>query len=90
MSSSGRQPWDANDPYPDDGPECDHMDYDADILTGIATCTCGHRWVQTAQEIERERQAQIAYDKQCEEWEREIARMPKHDSPFAGEDELPF
>jgi hypothetical protein len=57
MSSSGRQPWDANDPYPDDGDDlvCDHEDYEADIITGIATCpNCGHWWIQTAEEIERE------------------------------------
>lgn len=75
MTHSGRQPWDANDPYPDDGPECDHMDYEADILTGIATCpACGHRWTQSAEEIERERQAQIAYDKRCAEWEAEMEK----------------
>jgi hypothetical protein len=64
MSSSGRQPWDANDPYPgDEGPECDHEDYDADILTGLATCgRCGHRWTQTAEEIAREREAEIAFE----------------------------
>lgn len=72
MSSSGRHPWDANDPYPDDDdPECDHMDYEADILTGIATCSCGHRWTQAVEEIEGERQRQIAYDKMCEEWNKD-------------------
>lgn len=70
MTYSGRHPWDANDPYPED--DCDHEDYEADILTGMASCgRCGHRWMQTAQEIERERQAQIAYDAMCEAWERE-------------------
>lgn len=73
MSSSGRHPWDSNDPYPgEDGPECDHLDYEADILTGIAACPdCGHRWVQSAGEIERERLAQIAYDKMIEDAERQ-------------------
>jgi hypothetical protein len=74
MSYSARHPWDANDPYPDDGDDlvCDHTDYEADILTGKATCPdCGHWWLQSAEEIERERQAQIAYDKMIEEAERE-------------------
>lgn len=93
MSSSGRHPWDANNPYPDDGPEvgCDHEDYDADILTGVATCgLCGHRWTQTAAEIERERQAQVAYDKQCEQWERQTAPPLDKSDPSAFDDELPF
>lgn len=42
---------------------CDHDDYDADILTGVATCgMCGARWHQTAEEIAREREAQKHYD----------------------------
>jgi hypothetical protein len=77
MSSSGRHPWDANDPYPgDDPPHCDHEDYDADILTGIATCwDCGRRWTQTAAEIELMRQAQIAHDKMIEDDEREARSL---------------
>jgi uncharacterized protein YbaR (Trm112 family) len=73
MSYSGRHPWDADDPYPgDEAPDCDHTDYEADILSGIAMCPdCGHRWMQTAAEIERERQAQIAYDAMIEAAERE-------------------
>ena len=51
--------------------ECDHMDYETDILTGFATCACGHRWMQTSEEIERERQRQIDYDQMCAQWERE-------------------
>lgn len=67
MSSSGRHPWDADDPYPgDDRDLCDHEDYESDILTGLATCQCGHRWHQTAQEISRERDARIAWDQHCE------------------------
>lgn len=77
MSSSGRHPWDANDPYPDDDrPEddCDHLDYEANILTGEAICACGHRWVQTAAEIVARRENQIAYDEMCAEWAREDCR----------------
>lgn len=32
-----------DDDYPPD--ECDHLDYELDILTGRATCEmCDHRW----------------------------------------------
>lgn len=93
MSWSGRHPWDANDPYPDDSlpkDECDHEHYDSDILTGRAWChVCGHRWEQTVADIERERQAQIAYDQQCAEWEHEMC--PPMAKPVSGiDDDLPF
>lgn len=68
---SAMHPWDEDDLYPDDAPECDHLDYETDILTGFATCACGHRWMQTSEEIERERQRQIEYDKMCEQWARD-------------------
>lgn len=71
MTYSGRHPWDADDPYPDDYPECDHVDYEADILTGEATCACGHRWMQTCEELAMLRQMQADYDRQCEQWDRE-------------------
>lgn len=81
MSWSGRHPWDADDPYPDDYPDqCDHEDYDADILTGIATCgRCNHRWHQTADEIARERDAQIAWDRQCEAWQNNVCILCGND-----------
>lgn len=73
--TSARHPADPNDPYPEDhlpSDECDHDDYETDILVGESTClNCGHSWEQTANEIERERQRQIAHDKYCEDWERE-------------------
>lgn len=51
---------------------CDHEDYEADILTGVATCgLCGARWHQTADEIKREREAQIAFDAYSAELERD-------------------
>lgn len=96
---SGRHPWDANDPYPDDGrpqDECDHEDYAADILTGVATCdVCGHRWDQTAADLKREREAQIAYDNYCAEWEKRNPGAPRDlvgTRPTSGpyDDELPF
>lgn len=103
MTYSGRHPWDANDPYPDDDyPECDHVDYESDILTGIAACACGHRWMQTDHEIAREREAQIAYDNMCEQWQRDeqsltnrlrklVNRMrARWRRPIEPADEIPF
>jgi hypothetical protein len=102
MSYSGRHLWDANDPYPDDDyPECDHVDYEADILTGEATCACGHRWMQTAEEIAFTRQMQANYDRQCEEWERQerslsarfqrlVARVRAYWQRPKATDEIPF
>lgn len=46
--------------------DCDHDDYEVDILTGRATCNrCGHRWFQTLEEMEREARRKDAYA----EWE---------------------
>jgi len=55
----------------DDAEDCDHDEYETDILTGRATCgMCGHRWylkaVQLANETERQRQ----YDEEQRYWER--------------------
>ena len=57
MPSSGRHPWDSNDPYPGDEDErdcpVDCSEYEADLMTGMATCPdCGRRWVLSAVEIE--------------------------------------
>lgn len=71
---TARHPADPNDPYPDDDEGhdcCDHLDYESDILTGRATCACGHSWYQTSEEIARERRLQAEYDQQCKVWERE-------------------
>ena len=55
-------PEDSEDDEPED--ECDHEEYEADILTGVATCgMCGHRWHQTPQDIERENERRAAYEK---------------------------
>lgn len=92
MTHSGRHPWDADDPYPDDIAEedvCWHEDYEADILTGLARCcSCNHSWHQTRQEIEREREAQAAWDKQCEEWEKNPPHPPAPSPPTG--DDIPF
>jgi hypothetical protein len=91
VTHSGRHPWDANDPYPEDTAEedvCWHEEYEADILTGTARCcSCNHSWHQTSEEIKREREAQIAWDKQCEEWEKNPP--PPAPSPSTGDD-IPF
>jgi hypothetical protein len=55
--------WKLASPY-DDEPEddCDHTDYESDILTGIASCDrCGHRWMQSLEEIEAEHRRISAY-----------------------------
>lgn len=42
--------------------DCDHEDYEADILTGSARCCrCGHSWWQTKEEIEAERLREQVY-----------------------------
>lgn len=79
--------WDEDDF--DDFDICDHEDYDADILTGYATCArCGEKWIQTAEELKREREAQAAWDRQCEEWERSPP-PPLPPAPPNGDD-IPF
>lgn len=73
----------------DDGPECDHEDYEADILTGMATCgRCNHRWIQTPAEIERERIHAAEYDKLCAEWDREPVSRSEPLPPTG--DDIPF
>lgn len=58
-----------DDGLPED--ECDHMDYDVDILTGRATCErCGHRWYQTDEQRRSQERAQAAWDRYCAEQER--------------------
>lgn len=60
--------YDYNEDYdePDDY-DCDHADYDADILTGEAWCwRCQHKWIMTSEEITREIEHQAEYMAQCE------------------------
>lgn len=90
--------WD--DPTRDDYP-CDHEDYEADILTGIATCDhCGHRWMQTHEEVERE----IRHIARYQEWQdREVRRqwwrdlrdwflafIPRRKRTIVSDDDIPF
>lgn len=52
-------------------PECDCVDYESDILTGVAVChACGRRWLQTQDEIEQEILRQAEYDEQMRLEER--------------------
>jgi hypothetical protein len=54
---------DPNEPYYDE-PECDHEEYESDILTGRAECCrCGYYWYQTTEEIERDIERQARYQK---------------------------
>lgn len=48
--------WKLASPYDDyEEDECQHDDYEADILIGRATCNCcGHWWWQTREEIDAE------------------------------------
>jgi hypothetical protein len=51
--------------------ECIHEEYEADILTGIASCDmCGHRWTLTDRQIEAESERIAAYEKEEAYWNR--------------------
>ncbi|MDR9813061.1 hypothetical protein [Rhizobium hidalgonense] len=63
--------YDYYDDYdePDDY-DCDHANYDADILTGEAWCwRCQHKWIMTHEEITREIEHQAEYmaEFECDE-----------------------
>lgn len=60
--------WEDDDPREDD---CDHVDYESDILTGCAFCyRCGHRWVLSSDEVEREIELIAAYQRMEDHWNR--------------------
>ena len=77
----GYDAWKTREPddYYDDDPDpecCGHEDYDADILTGRATChRCGHVWWQTPEEIAAEVERIRRYDELTRERERPWARF---------------
>lgn len=80
-----------DDTAPED--ECEHEDYDHDILTGIATCNmCEHRWHMTEAEIKRDQELAGAYDQQCREWEAQNQREADEaeTTPAVIDDEVPF
>lgn len=59
-----RDDWedDYDNDYPAD--ECDHDDYEVDILAGRAQCNrCPHSWYQTSADIEREIDRIREYDR---------------------------
>jgi hypothetical protein len=70
----GYDAWKTREPdYGDDEPEddCYHEDYEADILTGRATCNrCGHAWWQTKEELEAEQRREAEYQIWVEEQHR--------------------
>jgi len=66
---------DPNDPWfygePDEEIECDHDEYEADILTGRAfCCKCDHTWYQTSEEINSEIERQRLYQEGMDREER--------------------
>lgn len=71
MSDAKRdEEWDDYEPYYDDVADCDHEDYEVDILAGRAECNCcGHTWWQTTEEIEREIERWREYDRYTQEEE---------------------
>lgn len=76
--------------YDDFEDESFHEDYEIDILTGIASCICGHRWMLTAQDFQRHHEMQVEYDRQVAEWEADgLALDDARDCIIAG-DEIPF
>jgi len=70
--------------------DCFHEDYEADILTGIATCPrCGYRWMLTSQQREQELAAHKSWEKMCVAWEEHEKDLPvRCQSP--DDDGLPF
>lgn len=63
--------WKLASPY-DDEPECDHDDYDIDILDGRCRCLCGHSWCASQEQVEAEIKRQREYS---EHEERENRRQ---------------
>lgn len=99
----GYDAWKLASPYDDEDP-CDHEEYEADIMTGRATCTmCGYAWWQTTEESAAESRRQAEYGEwagdqerpwtRFKEWAREWwhrikLRWPARKSPVV--DDLPF
>ncbi len=51
--------------------ECDHEDYEVDVLTGRATCsTCPHVWTLSNLEWLRHSERQKRYDQEQAYWNR--------------------
>ena len=57
----------SDDYYEDEPDECDHQEYEVDIVVGRAhCCTCPHSWWQTNEEIA----AEVARIREYDEWQR--------------------
>ena len=69
--------WKTREPdYGDEPDECDHDDYDTDLIEGRATCNkCGLRWGMSAADIQAEIDRQQLYYEQCAEQERPWNRL---------------
>ena len=68
---SGSYDDEDDDDFPVYEDDCDHLEADVDLMTGNATCRCGHHWYLSGDEIRREAQLQAdmmaAYYEQCED-----------------------
>lgn len=48
--------------------DCDHIDYDLDILTGCAWCNdCSHSWLMTTEQLRRHERLQRKADQAWEQ-----------------------
>ncbi len=68
--------WKLRSPY-DDGPECDHEEYDIDILDGRCRCSCGHSWYASNEEINAQLELQADYQEEMDlenrrQWWRDL------------------
>lgn len=83
--------------------DCDHDDYDSDILSGRAQCyRCGYSWWQTTEEIEAEFDRIRRYAEWEEEqrrpwnrfrewlWNLRMSWRRRLVSPKATDDDIPF
>lgn len=60
--------WSDDDEFGDD---CDHDDYELDVLTGRASCTmCNYSWFMSAKELERDQERRNAYEEEQRYWDR--------------------
>lgn len=97
--------WKLASPYDDyDYDECDHEDFDIDILDGRCTChRCGERWTATEAELLHQIDSEAAYARYMDElnrkqwwsdlWDRIKApfrRLRSIRQPKEMDDDIPF
>lgn len=58
----------------EDEDDCDHLDADEDVLTGILTCSCGYRKWLTSDEVKARQDARLRAEAA---WERYITEQSK-------------